>query len=72
MLIELSDSARSELPKIRKNLPAGVEISVAYDAAVPVKASIKAVYFTILEAIFLGRSSYLFIFRINTYYSHSH
>lgn len=61
-VIELSDSARSELPKIRKNLPAGVEISVAYDAAVPVKASIKAVYFTILEAIFLvGAVTYLFL-----------
>ena len=52
-IIELSDSVRQELPKIRRNLPKGIEIEVAYDAAIPVKASITSVYHTIFEAIAL-------------------
>ena len=61
-IIELSDDVREELLKIRKNLPAGIEIDVAYDAAVPVKASIRAVYFTIFEALLLvGFVIYLFL-----------
>lgn len=66
-IIELSDSVREELVKIRKNLPTGVEIDIAYDAAVPVKASIRSVYFTIFEALILvGVVIYLFLgsFRI--------
>lgn len=52
-IIELSDSVRKELPEIRKNLPAGVEIEIAFDQAIPVKASINSVYLTIFEAIVL-------------------
>jgi len=61
-IIELSDSVRAELPKIRKNLPAGIKIEVAYDAAIPVKASISSVYHTIFEAIALVAAViYLFL-----------
>ncbi|GAB4162764.1 MAG: efflux RND transporter permease subunit [Rickettsiaceae bacterium] len=61
-VIELSDSVRAELPNIQKNLPAGVEVSIAYDAAIPVKASINSVYYTIFEAIiFVGIVIYLFL-----------
>lgn len=61
-IIELSDSVRQELPRIRKNLPAGVEIEVAYDAAIPVRASITSVYHTIFEAIGLVAAViYLFL-----------
>jgi HAE1 family hydrophobic/amphiphilic exporter-1 len=61
-IIQMSESVRKELPKIRKNLPAGVEIEVAYDAAVAVEASIYAVYFTILEALILvGSVIYIFL-----------
>ena len=61
-IIELSDSVRAELPKIRKNLPAGIKIEVAYDAAIPVKASISSVYHTIFEAIALVSAViYLFL-----------
>ena len=61
-IIELSDSVRAELPKIRKNLPAGIKIEVAYDAALPVKASISSVYHTIFEAIALVAAViYLFL-----------
>ncbi len=52
-IIELSDAVRKELPAIRKNLPAGVEIEIAFDTAIPVKASINSVYLTIFEAIVL-------------------
>jgi len=61
-VIELSDSVRAELEKIRLDLPAGVEIDVAYDAAIPVKQSIREVYFTIFEAIGLvGLVTYIFL-----------
>jgi len=61
-IIELSDSARAELPKIRQNLPAGITIEVPFDAAVPVKASIESVYLTIFEAIALvGLVTYIFL-----------
>jgi HAE1 family hydrophobic/amphiphilic exporter-1 len=61
-ILELSDSVKSELVKIRENLPVGVEIDVAYDAAVPVRASIREVFFTIFEAIVLvGIVTYIFL-----------
>lgn len=61
-IIELADSVRAELPKIRKNLPAGVEISVAYDSSIAVKESINSVYRTIAEALILvGIVIYLFL-----------
>ena len=52
-IIELSKSVRKELPKIQKNLPSGVELNIAYDAAIAVEASINSVYRTIFEAIVL-------------------
>lgn len=61
-IIELSDSVRKELTKIRSNLPAGVQIEIAHDAAIPVKESIKEVFFTIFEAIALvGLVTYIFL-----------
>lgn len=61
-VIDLSDSVKTELEKIRSNLPAGVQIDVAYDAAIPVKESIREVFFTIFEAIALvGLVTYVFL-----------
>ena len=61
-IIELADSVRAELPNIRKNLPTGVEIDIAYDASIAVKESIKSVYFTIAEALILvGAVIYIFL-----------
>ncbi|MDG1437144.1 MAG: efflux RND transporter permease subunit [Rickettsiaceae bacterium] len=61
-IIELADSIRAELPQIKKNLPAGVEISIAYDSSIAVKESIYSVYQTIAEAIILvGLVIYLFL-----------
>ena len=61
-ILELSDSVRTELVRIRENLPAGVEVEVAYDGAIPVRASINEVFFTIFEAIVLvGLVTYIFL-----------
>lgn len=61
-VITLADSVRESLPQITKNLPSGINVTIAYDAAVPVNASINAVYITIIEAIFLvGLVTYLFL-----------
>ncbi len=61
-ILELSDTVKEELINIRKNLPVGVEVEVAYDGALAVKASINQVFFTIFEAIILvGAVTYLFL-----------
>ncbi|MCP5369812.1 MAG: efflux RND transporter permease subunit [Rickettsiaceae bacterium] len=52
-IIELSDAVQQILPHIVKNLPAGIEVTIAYDAALPVNKSIDAVYWTIFEAVIL-------------------
>ena len=52
-IIELSDSVHKILPNILQNLPAGINVTIAYDAALPVNKSIAAVYRTIFEAIIL-------------------
>lgn len=48
-VIELSNSVKEELHKIEATLPTGVKVSVAYDAAIPVNASINSVYMTYLK-----------------------
>jgi len=61
-IIELSDTVRAELIKIRSNLPAGIQVEIAHDNAIPVKESIKEVFFTIFEAIALvGLVTYIFL-----------
>ncbi len=61
-IITLSNNATAELEKIKKNLPQGVNLSIAYDAALPVKESIKSVFITIFEAIILvAIVTYLFL-----------
>ena len=51
--LELSAAVRAMLPKIKENLPPGIEIDVANDNSVFIDRSIKAVYTTILEAVVL-------------------
>jgi len=48
--LDLSAAVRNMIPKIKENLPPGVEIEVANDNSVFIDRSIKAVYQTILEA----------------------
>jgi multidrug efflux pump len=51
--LDLSAAVRNMIPKIKDNLPPGVEIEVANDNSVFIDRSIKAVYQTILEAAIL-------------------
>jgi multidrug efflux pump len=51
--LDLSAAVRDMLPKIKANLPQGVEIEVANDNSVFIDRSIQAVFKTILEAVVL-------------------
>jgi multidrug efflux pump len=51
--LDLSAAVRQMIPKIKENLPPGIEIEIANDNSVFIDRSIKAVYQTILEAMFL-------------------
>ena len=51
--LDLSAAVRAMIPKIKENLPPGVEIEVANDNSVFIDRSIKAVYQTIVEAAIL-------------------
>ncbi len=48
--LDLSKAITAMLPRIRDNMPKGVDIEVANDSSVFIEESIKAVYATILEA----------------------
>ncbi len=52
-IIELSDEITKALPKIEKSLPDGIKLHIAYDSAIPIKASINSVYLTAFEALVL-------------------
>ncbi len=51
--LDLSAAVRAMIPKIKENLPPGIEIDVANDNSVFIDRSIKAVYSTIAEAVVL-------------------
>ena len=51
--LDLSAAVRQMIPKIKENLPSGIEIEVANDNSVFIDRSIKAVYETIVEAMVL-------------------
>ncbi len=51
--LELSAAVREMMPKIKANLPEGLEIEIANDNSVFIDRSIKAVFATILEAVVL-------------------
>lgn len=51
--LDLSAAVRSMIPKIKENLPPGVEIEIANDNSIFIEQSIKAVYQTIVEAAIL-------------------
>ncbi|WP_353140156.1 efflux RND transporter permease subunit [Limnohabitans sp.] len=51
--LDLSAAVRNMIPKIKENLPPGVEIEVANDNSIFIEQSIKAVYQTIVEAAIL-------------------
>lgn len=51
--LDVARAARAEAERIQETLPAGTEIFVAYDSTVFIDASIKRVYWTLLEASIL-------------------
>jgi len=51
--LDLSAAVRTMIPKIKENLPQGVEVEVANDNSIFIEESIKAVYQTIVEAAIL-------------------
>lgn len=52
-LLDLSKEVGAKLEEIKKTLPKGVSVNIAYDGAIPVNASVEAVFGTIAEALFL-------------------
>lgn len=52
-VLELSDQVHNELNKLKKILPEEIILNIAYDASVPVRASIKSVYITAIESLIL-------------------
>ena len=52
-ILDLSKDVIASLDKIRKTIPPGIIVDVAYDGSIPVNASIKSVYYTIAEALIL-------------------
>mgnify|MGYP006081556717 CR=1 FL=1 len=59
--LDVSKAFRGALPSIQASMPEGVEAQVAYDTTVFISESIKAVYFTIAEAVVLV-SLVIFVF----------
>jgi multidrug efflux pump len=51
--LELSRAVRTEVDKINQSLPAGMQITIAYDSSVFIDRSIKSVFTTISEATIL-------------------
>lgn len=51
--LDISRAVHEMFPEIRQALPAGMKVDIAYDTSVFIDHSIKSVYKTILEAIFL-------------------
>jgi len=51
--LDISQEVRKVLKDVRKTLPVGMQVDVAFDSSVFIDRSIKAVYQTILEAIVL-------------------
>ncbi len=51
--LDLSADVRAMIPRIKANLPPGIEIEIANDNSIFISESIKSVYTTILEAVVL-------------------
>lgn len=52
-IIDLSNEVKNVLDSIKNSLPKGINLTIAYDGATPVNASIDAVFHTIFEALIL-------------------
>jgi multidrug efflux pump len=61
--LDLSADVREMIPRIKANLPPGIEIEIANDNSIFIKESIKSVYTTIIEAVVLVALVILFFLR---------
>ncbi len=61
--LDIARALRVELPRIQKDLPAGMQVRVANDQTVFIDQAIKNVYATILEAVVLVALVILFFLR---------
>jgi multidrug efflux pump len=61
--LDLSADVREMIPRIKANLPPGIEIEIANDNSIFIKESIKSVYITIAEAVVLVALVILFFLR---------
>lgn len=52
-ILDLSKEVRSSLESIKKTIPSGIIVDIAYDSSVPVSASINSVFHTIVESLLL-------------------
>ena len=51
--IDVADAVNELIPKVRSQLPQGLQVKVPYDASEFIKSSIKEVYKTIIEAVLI-------------------
>jgi multidrug efflux pump len=61
--LDISKAIRAEIPRIQKNLPAGMNLNIAYDSSVFIAQSIKNVFKTIFEAVLLVVITIFFFLR---------
>jgi multidrug efflux pump len=61
--LDLSAEVRAMIPRIKANMPPGIEIDIANDNSIFIKESIKAVYTTIIEAVVLVALVIVFFLR---------
>jgi multidrug efflux pump len=61
--LDLSADVREMIPRIKANLPPGIDIDIANDNSIFIKESIKSVYVTIIEAVVLVAFVIIFFLR---------
>jgi multidrug efflux pump len=61
--LDLSADVREMIPRIKANLPPGIEIDIANDNSIFIKESIRSVYTTIVEAVVLVAFVIIFFLR---------
>ncbi len=61
--LEIANAIRKELPKIQRDLPPDMTLSVAYDSSIFIQKSIENVFHTIVEAIALVVLTIFFFLR---------
>ena len=61
--VELSNDVKDKIRKIKPNLPAGLNLEIAFNRAIYISVAINEVYKTFVYCIYISSNNYLFIFR---------